>query len=359
MSQSSSSSSDSDSSIEFDPISLTSTSNPISQTKNNNNDNNNNNLISSISNNDVQAPTISTTQSSLPQVSPDNQSDSSDPDLTNPSNQPVPTLANLMRDLPPVPPPNDTAKTPNVFGSSSEDDDDDDDDDDMDEVEAPILNISIDPQALPTSNQNPPTAATRSWMSQRKGKAILIDGNDQAMIDSDSNEERVKNGQIGSAQRIRDLGVVDEQIAALLRMASKALECLSPPAPSVKLEDSKSIQTFSESISEYFTTLNNVQLSLRTSISHLRAARISTRILFEPPHCNVPESSVGLGNLNAISYLANYHEAKTEDQVKAKIDVKKPLLSVGSLIAERDGWKDFLKALKTLSQQKDWKGKDS
>lgn len=320
MSQSSSSSSESDSSIEFNPISQSTTNQP-----------------------------------SLTQPILDHQSDSSDPDPTNSTNQPVPTLANLIRDLPPVPPTNPTPKTPNVFGSSSEDDDDDDEDDDMDEVEAPPLNLSIDPQSLPTSNQNPPTAATRSWMSQRKGKAILIDGVDHhsTMMDEDSNEDKSSHGQIGSAQRIRELGLVDEQIAALLGMASKALECLSPPAPSAKLEDSKSIQTFSESIQEYFTTLNTVQLGLRTSISHVRAARISTRILFEPPHSNVPESCVGLGNLNTISYLTDYHEAQTQHQAQAKIDVKKPLLSLGSLIAERDGWKDFLKALKVLSKQKD------
>ncbi|EGG10489.1 uncharacterized protein MELLADRAFT_124662, partial [Melampsora larici-populina 98AG31] len=306
MSQSSSSSSDSDSSIEFDPISLTS----ISQT--------NNNLTTSNDHTDpsqVQASTLPTTQPIL-----DNQSDSSDPDPNNPSNQPVPTLANLIRDLPPVPAANATPKTPNVFGSSSEDDDDDDDDD-MDEVEAPVLNLSIDPQSLPTSNQNPPTAATRSWMSQRKGKAILIDGVDHSntMMEEDSNEENSSNGQIGSAQRIRELGLVDEQIAALLGMASKALECLSPPPPSAKLEDSKSIQTFSESIQEYFTTLNNVQLGLRTSIVHLRAARISTRILFEPPHSNVPETS---NKSRLMRYKKLIHKTLTSDREYIDPEVK-------------------------------------
>lgn len=58
---------------------------------------------------------------------------------------------------------------------------------------------------------------------------------------------------------------------------------------------------------------------------------------------------MGLGSLNAVSYLADYDERAQE----AEINVKEPLLSVGALIAERDGWRDFVGALRELAEQRD------
>lgn len=59
----------------------------------------------------------------------------------------------------------------------------------------------------------------------------------------------------------------------------------------------------------------------------------------------MPESTVGLGSLNAISYLVDPPE-------NPPIDLEQPLLSVSSLVAERDAWKDFVSALRELSAKR-------
>ncbi|KAG0148732.1 hypothetical protein CROQUDRAFT_90005, partial [Cronartium quercuum f. sp. fusiforme G11] len=170
----SSSSSDSDSSL--DPISL-----------------------SQLAPTTAPAPTIDPTPSAPEpvQLSQGNPSDSSQSKPNQLTDDHTPSLSNLIGD-PPTASVQDSTKTVEGSGSSEEDDEDDD----MDEVEAPDLGGSRS-GADQMLKAGAPTAASRSWMSQRKGKAILIEGGDQPMIDGDREES-------GSGQRIRELGALED-----------------------------------------------------------------------------------------------------------------------------------------------------
>lgn len=195
-------------------------------------------------------------------------------------------------------------------------------------------------------------------MSQRKGKAIHID-DDQASLrnelpgdlESDQSERYTSST---SSQRIIELGVVEDQLAQLLNLASDVLGSLGP---SLNEDESTNtaIETFSSSINEYFELLNKIQLGLRTSMSHLRVSRVSTRILFEPAHVSIPNCPVGLGDLtlsaNHLSSRPSTHPLHA-DSLKDKDEEEPPALSLGSLVAERNAWQDLVESLELIKAQR-------
>ncbi|MBW0522726.1 hypothetical protein O181_062441 [Austropuccinia psidii MF-1] len=144
-----------------------------------------------------------------------------------------------------------------------------------------------------------------------------------------------------SDQRIKELGMVEEQLAKLLSLAGLTLQHLTPPDDE---QHSSTTDGFSNVVAEYFETLNQIQLGLRTSMSHLRAARISTRILFEPVHTTIPNCPVGLGNLSTIASPVNTEGSAGQPSGSHA----RTSLSLASLVAERDAWKDLVDSLEQI-----------
>lgn len=152
----------------------------------------------------------------LSKPTPDTEPNTNEPVTAQPRADVIILPSDIPSDQPVILPPSKVSNDP---GSSKGEDDeevDDDEDDDieLDEVQAPDLlhdpaHLSAqDPQ--PHAKTSPGTAASRSWMSQRKGKAILIEGADHPMTDAKAEDEQIPGGNANSAQRIRDLGAVEE-----------------------------------------------------------------------------------------------------------------------------------------------------
>ncbi|KAH9074812.1 hypothetical protein EDB83DRAFT_1872484 [Lactarius deliciosus] len=98
-----------------------------------------------------------------------------------------------------------------------------------------------------------------------------------------------------TARQIHDLGRVENDIGRLLSLASSSLALLALPqtdAPDAGLPqgDERSEQ-FVVEVGKYFETLDSIQMALaalRSSLAHIRAARISPAILTAPPAGFVP-----------------------------------------------------------------------
>lgn len=72
------------------------------------------------------------------------------------------------------------------------------------------------------------------------------------------------------SERISQLSQIDDQIASLLSSAGLALQSLTHPDESGKLDTLK--ETFQTHISEYFTTLSSIDVNLRRQIYALQEA---------------------------------------------------------------------------------------
>ena len=72
------------------------------------------------------------------------------------------------------------------------------------------------------------------------------------------------------SERISQLSQIDNQIASLLSSAGLALQSLTHPEESGKLNTFK--ETFQKHVSEYFTTLSSIDVNLRRQIYALQEA---------------------------------------------------------------------------------------
>ncbi|KAH9465908.1 hypothetical protein MJO28_007684 [Puccinia striiformis f. sp. tritici] len=220
------------------------------------------------------------------------------------------------------------------------------------------------------------TAPSRGWMSQRKGRAVHIEDDPQSSLrneiegefeDLDQSSEQHLYTSSHSSQRIIELGIVEEQLSQLLNLASDVLGSLGPPLDEDE-STTTAIKSFSSSINEYFELLNKIQSRLRSSMSYLRVARISTRSLFEPAHVTIPNCPVGLGDLNltathslsSINQTApvgttdptfNFSAPNHHQSAGKGIQESSPTLSLGSLVAERNAWKDLVDSLELIKAQ--------
>ncbi|CAH7670777.1 hypothetical protein PPACK8108_LOCUS5511 [Phakopsora pachyrhizi] len=208
----------------------------------------------------------------------------------------------------------------------------------------------------PTGKTGTTTVASRSWMSQRKGKAIRIDGGDPTAEETgDGREDGGHSGSGTSAQRIKELAIVEHQLSSLLNLAGEAIGCLSNNLSSEREEENEEgegavidqTERFSDSIVEYFETLNKIQLGLRTSMSHIRTSKISTRILFEPAHVQVKDCQVGIGGLRMSSDLLSRKIFEPHGVVKDK-EINNIDTSISSRTLERDAWLDLIDSLEKL-----------
>jgi hypothetical protein len=102
--------------------------------------------------------------------------------------------------------------------------------------------------------------------------------------------------------------------------------------------------------------IQKIQLGLRTSMSHLRVSRVSTRILFEPAHVSIPNCPVGLGDLKLTANHTNpafNQNTLNHPSTKEREEEEGPsALSLGSLVAERNAWQDLVESLEFIKAQR-------
>ncbi|KAI9447739.1 hypothetical protein H4582DRAFT_1896007 [Lactarius indigo] len=149
-----------------------------------------------------------------------------------------------------------------------------------------------------------------------------------------------------TARQIHDLGRVENDIGRLLSLASSSLALLSLPqtdAPDAGLPqgDERSEQ-FVVEVGKYFETLDSIQMALRSSLAHIRAARISPAVLTAPPVGFVPPpQGVGLPSPPAPGGLQLSSDADGEG-------VKEQTRGLLEERVERDAWHGVLNALTRL-----------
>ncbi|KAH9958135.1 hypothetical protein BC827DRAFT_1075665, partial [Russula dissimulans] len=152
-----------------------------------------------------------------------------------------------------------------------------------------------------------------------------------------------------TARQIHDLGRVEKDIGRLLSLASSSLALLSLPqtdAPDAELpEGDERSERFVSKVSEYFETLDGIQMALRSSLAHIRAARISPAVLTAPAAGFVP-SSQGVGLPLPLAPQPSDRSAGDDSTPKAK-EKTRGLLEER---VERDAWRGALDALTRLRE---------
>ncbi|GAA6056831.1 hypothetical protein JCM3770_003591 [Rhodotorula araucariae] len=187
--------------------------------------------------------------------------------------------------------------------------------------------------------------------------------------------------QTRAAKRVAELKEVEENLAAVLHFAGCTLASLHPdplssftsrelatddddtasgPGAGAKnAEGDDKLADFAKYAEGFYTTLNDVQLGLRTSIRHLRVARTSAAPLIDPSFASLvaaggSSTAVGPGGVAAASLLAplsgglpvwrgSTERLPEKGQVQHGSEGTK--LSVAALELERDAWADLVRAL--------------
>ncbi|KAF8487528.1 hypothetical protein DFH94DRAFT_707025 [Russula ochroleuca] len=156
-----------------------------------------------------------------------------------------------------------------------------------------------------------------------------------------------------TASQIHDLGRVEKDIGHLLSLASTSLALLSLPqtdAPDEGLpEGDERSEQFVAKVGEYFETLDGIQTSLRASLAHIRAARISPAVLTAPPAGFVPPpQGVGLpfphppgpADRSAGGGGSEGSHAQAKEKTRGLLEER----------VERDAWRGALDALTRLME---------
>ncbi|GAA5999286.1 uncharacterized protein JCM10292_001731 [Rhodotorula paludigena] len=209
----------------------------------------------------------------------------------------------------------------------------------------------------------------------------------------DSPEHDAGDGpQTRAAKRVAELKEVEENIAALLHFAGCTLASLHPdPLSSFTsrelatdddddADDESSakrseqagkepdkLAEFSKYAEGYYATLNDIQLALRTSIRHLRAARTSAAPLLDPAFASLVAGgggggggSVGPGGvargeaLRPLEGGVPIWRSGTERlprEGKREENEKERVLSVAALEVERDAWADLVRSLEEARRE--------
>ncbi|SCZ88526.1 BZ3500_MvSof-1268-A1-R1_Chr10-2g02989 [Microbotryum saponariae] len=172
-----------------------------------------------------------------------------------------------------------------------EDEDDDDDDDDDDMTPEPDYSFASPP---------PPPLDTNGH-----GHAEDVDQEHEPPQDNnhDYEEQGEEPTKLKAATRIHELDIVQQDIAKLLHLAGCTLASLDPePNPNLAPSNEKPTtipedkkERFDHFAQAYFTTLNvrlsfplqDIQLSLRTSIRHLALSKPSLQALLDPNYASL------------------------------------------------------------------------
>ncbi|KAI5481202.1 Mediator complex, subunit Med11 [Pseudohyphozyma bogoriensis] len=183
--------------------------------------------------------------------------------------------------------------------------------------------------------------------------------------------------QTRSGKRILELKDVEEQISQLLHFAGCTVASLHPdplssftsrtvdfqdaseagsPAPTADPEDK--MTQFSNYAEAYYTTLNDIQLALRTSIRHLRVAKASPAPLLDPSFGSlatpggggVAVGGVAMGDsLKPVQPLGQGEGQKATNKSRGD-GTSEPKMSVAALELEKEAWEALASALEREKQ---------
>ncbi|GAA5881001.1 hypothetical protein JCM16303_004632 [Sporobolomyces ruberrimus] len=204
---------------------------------------------------------------------------------------------------------------------------------------------------------------------------------DSPRAEDDEEEEKQPWELTRAGKRIAELKEIEDNIAVLLHFAGCALASLHPDPLSsftsrelaVEGEDEEQgtaktglgdgqdkAADFGKYAEAYYTTLNDIQVGLRTSIRHLRVTRTSPAPLLDPTFGSLASSSgpqpsqVGVGGL-ALADLLKPLDPKTPrwDGRNSRVGARETeerekgrnKLSVAAKEFEKEAWKDLADAL--------------
>ncbi|KAM0755608.1 hypothetical protein T439DRAFT_320314 [Meredithblackwellia eburnea MCA 4105] len=172
--------------------------------------------------------------------------------------------------------------------------------------------------------------------------------------------------QTRSGQRILELDEVEQKIARLMHLAGCTLASLHPdPLSSFTTRTSEDEDKggdgqsskdgepldkeaqFTKYAEDYYTTLNDIQISLRESIRHLRLSRASSAPLIDPHFGSLSNPGGGGVGVGGVAMGRNFAPLPplVEGEGKGKETEWKPTMSVQALEQEDEAWKDLKKAL--------------
>lgn len=168
-----------------------------------------------------------------------------------------------------------------------------------------------------------------------------------------------------SGKRILELEQVEQNVARLLHFAGCTLASLHPDplstftsrtiqiddvssdsesnqadkatVPEPEAEPDKATE-FEKYAGEYYATLNEIQLSLRTSIRHLRLSRASPAPLLDPSFGSL--RNPGGGGIGTGSMAFGLGQASENETGKEETK-----LSVPAMVLEKEAWEELGKAL--------------
>ncbi|KAH9976047.1 hypothetical protein BJV74DRAFT_862328 [Russula compacta] len=161
-----------------------------------------------------------------------------------------------------------------------------------------------------------------------------------------------------TARQIHDLGRVEKDIGRLLSLASTSLALLALPqtdAPDAGLpEGDERSEQFVAKVGEYFETLDvrfvGIQVALRSSLAHIRAARISPAVLIAAPPAGFvpPPQGVGLPQNSRSHSPERDHGASSSGGGGGNVNAKEKTRGLLEERVERDAWHGVLDALTRL-----------
>ncbi|KAF5385265.1 hypothetical protein D9615_001150 [Tricholomella constricta] len=141
-----------------------------------------------------------------------------------------------------------------------------------------------------------------------------------------------------TARQIYALGVVEKDITRLLSLAASSISLLTLPqtdGPDDNLpQGEERSEQFVLEVSEYFERLDSIQGAIRSSLAHIRHARIAPSAINAPPPGFIPPSlGVGLPQIQGDDGKKN--RGLQEERI------------------ERDAWQGILGALTRLKAAQD------
>ncbi|SGY25599.1 BQ5605_C018g08645 [Microbotryum silenes-dioicae] len=174
-------------------------------------------------------------------------------------------------------------------GEQDDDEDEDDDDDDL-TPEPDYSFASPPPPLLDTNGHGHGHAEDVEQEHEHKHEHEPPQDNNH-----DYEEQGKEPTKLKATTRIHELDIVQQDIAKLLHLAGCTLASLDPePNPNLDLSNEKHTpipedknERFDHFAQAYFTTLNDIQLSLRTSIRHLALSKPSLQALLDPNYASL------------------------------------------------------------------------
>ncbi|KDE06842.1 hypothetical protein MVLG_02878 [Microbotryum lychnidis-dioicae p1A1 Lamole] len=170
-----------------------------------------------------------------------------------------------------------------------QDDDEDEDHDDDDLTPEPDYSFASPPPPLLDTNGHGHAEDVEQEHEHKHEHEPPQDNN------HDYEEQAKEPTKLKATTRIHELDIVQQDIAKLLHLAGCTLASLDPePNPNLDLSNEKHTpipedknERFDHFAQAYFTTLNDIQLSLRTSIRHLALSKPSLQALLDPNYASL------------------------------------------------------------------------